>query len=183
MADRISTGNRDDRLTPDHQTVEEPWLRGPVAGVIAELQPVAHALLFAREELERILATLRDDQVWQAPHGAASIGYHVRHCSGSTMRMLTYARGESLSDEQFAALKAEKVPDPSLTTADLLRIANQAIDAALDVVRATSVTQLDEPRLVGRRKLPSTVRGLLNEIVLHTARHIGQIATTARILE
>lgn len=167
----------------DHKTSEEPWLRGPVAGVISELQPLAHALQFAREELERILPTLRDDQVWQAPHGAASIGYHVRHCSGSTIRMLTYARGAGLSDEQFAALKAEKVPDTSLTTTDLLGIAKQAIDAALDFVRMTTAAQLDEPRLVGRRKLPSTVRGLLNEIAVHTARHIGQIATTARILE
>jgi hypothetical protein len=99
------------------------------------------------------------------------------------MRMLTYARGEGLSDQQFAALKAEKVPDPTLTIAELLQIANQAIDAALDFVRATSATELDEPRLVGRRRLPTTVRGLLNEIVVHTARHIGQIATTARILE
>jgi uncharacterized damage-inducible protein DinB len=170
-------------LTPDQQTREEPWLRGPVADVVGELQPVAHALLFAREELVRIFASLRDDQIWQTPRGAASIGYHVRHCSGSTMRMLTYARGEGLSDQQFAALKAEKVPDPTLTIAELLQIANQAIDAALDFVRATSATELDEPRLVGRRRLPTTVRGLLNEIVVHTARHIGQIATTARILE
>lgn len=170
-------------MTPDQQTREEPWLRGRVPGVIAELQPVAHALLFAREELVRIFPSLRDGQVWQTPHGAASIGYHVRHCAGSTMRMLTYARGDSLSDQQFAELKTEKVPDATLTIADLLQIANQAIDAALDFVRATSATELDEPRLVGRRRLPTTVRGLLNEIVVHTARHIGQIATTARILE
>lgn len=161
---------------------EEPWLRGPVEGVIAELQPAAHELLFAQEELERIFAHLNDDDVWQTPHGVASIGYHVRHCSGSTMRMLTYARGASLSDEQFAALAAEKVPDASLGKGDLLRIANAALDAALEVVKHTTSQQLAETRLVGRRKLPSSVRGLLYEIAIHTSRHVGQVATTARML-
>lgn len=161
---------------------EEPWLRGPVDGVIADLQPVAHALIFAKEELDRIFARLRDEHVWQMPDGAASIGYHVRHCSGSTLRMLTYARGESLSEEQYAQLAAESVPDASLTAADLLGIGQAAIDAALEVVRMTTASLLDEPRPVGRKRLPASVRGLLHEIAFHTARHVGQIATTARIL-
>jgi DinB superfamily len=161
---------------------QEPWLSGPVDGVIAELQPVAHELLFAKEELDRIFADVRDDQLWQTPNGAASIGYHVRHCSGSTLRMLTYARGQALSDAQFQQLAAEKQPDTSLAAADLLRIAHAALDEAMTFVRATSAGQLDEVRLVGRKKLSSNVRGLLYEIATHTSRHIGQIATTARIL-
>lgn len=161
--------------------MSEPWLRGPVAGVITELQPVAHALIYAREELARIFARVSDEQVWRTPNGAASIGYHVRHGSGSIMRMLTYARGEALDDEQLAQLKAEKAADPALSAADLQRIGNAAIDAALDFVRATTADQLDAPRLVGRKQLPSTVRGLLYEIAVHTARHVGQVATTAKI--
>lgn len=161
---------------------EEPWLRGPVEGVIAELQPVAHELIFAREELARLFAHIPDAHVWLTPGGAASIGYHVRHCAGSTLRMLTYARGESLSDEQFRQLKAEREPDTQLTSADLLRIAEQAIVAALTFVRQTTRDQLDEVRLVGRKQLRSNVRGLLYEIAIHTSRHVGQIATTARIV-
>lgn len=38
----------------------EPWLRGPVDAVIPALQPAAHALLLASEELTRILPTLRE---------------------------------------------------------------------------------------------------------------------------
>jgi len=161
---------------------QEPWLSGPVAGVSVELQPVAHELLFAKEELDRIFPMLRDEHVWQTPNGAASIGYHVRHCSGSTLRMLTYARGDSLSDEQFQQLAAEKMPDPSLSAADLLRIAQGAIDEALAFVKTVDSSQVDEVRLVGRRKLTSSVRGLAYEIALHTSRHIGQIATTARVV-
>jgi hypothetical protein len=162
--------------------MEEPWLRGPVPGICAGLQPLAHELLFAREELERIFATLDDDVVWQTPGGAASIGYHIRHCSGSTMRMLTYLRGKALSDEQWLQLKAEQVPDPEMGAATLLTIANDAIEAALDAARRTAEEDLDLPRQVGRKLLPSTVRGLFYEIAIHTSRHVGQIATTARIL-
>ncbi|MGQ0560708.1 MAG: DinB family protein [Gemmatimonadota bacterium] len=160
----------------------EPWLRGSVEGIRAELQPLAHELIFAKEELERILSGVSDDVLWQTPGGAASIGYHIRHCSGSTLRMLTYMRGEMLSPEQFEQLGAEKTADPALGKSELLRIANDAIGAALAAARATAGTDLDAPRAVGRKQLPSTVRGLFYEIALHTARHVGQIATTARVL-
>lgn len=162
--------------------MEEPWLRGPVPGIVSQLQPLAHELIFAREELEKMLAGLDDDAVWQTPGGIASIAYHIRHCSGSTLRMLTYLRGESLSERQFEELKAEKVADPALGTADLLRIANHAIAAALDAAHAATEADLDQPRLVGRKRLPSTVRGLFYEIAIHTSRHVGQIATTAKLL-
>jgi hypothetical protein len=160
----------------------EPWLRGPVDGFIAELQPFAHELLFAKEELERIFATLNDDVVWQSPRGTATIGYHARHCAGSTMRMLTYIREEPLSPDQLAQIEAEKEPDPVLGKNDLLRIIVSALDAALAAGRTMTPDQLDQPREVGRKRLPSTVRGLLYEIAIHTSRHVGQIATTAKLL-
>lgn len=160
----------------------EPWLRGPVEGFVPELQPFAHELLFAKEELERIFASLNDDVVWQSPRGAATVAYHVRHCSGSTMRMLTYIRGEALSEAQLAEMAAEKEPETSIGKDDLLRIANRALDAAFAAGRATAAATLDQPRAVGRKQLPSSVRGLFYEIAIHTARHVGQIATTARLL-
>ena len=162
---------------------EEPWLRGPVEGVIAELQPVAHELLFAQEDLARIFETLTDEQVWQTPNGAASIAYHVRHNAGSTLRMLTYARGEALTDEQFAMRRAESEHDDNIGAADLLRIANHAIERAMLFVRSIQDhTKLDDERLVGRKRIVSNVRGLLYEIAIHTSRHVGQIATTARVV-
>jgi hypothetical protein len=160
----------------------EPWLRGPVDGFIAELQPFAHELLFAKEELARIFATLNDDVVWQSPRGTATVGYHARHCAGSTMRMLTYIRGDSLSAEQLAEVEAERNPDPMLGKSDLLRIINDALDAALVAGRAATADELSRPREVGRKRLPSTVRGLFYEIAIHTSRHVGQIATTAKLL-
>ncbi len=160
----------------------EPWLRGPVEGVSTGLQPTAHALIFAREELERLLPDLTAEQVWRRPGNIAPIGYHVRHSMGSIRRMLTYARGAGLSEQQFAELAAEREDVPDMDGAALLKHAQQVIDEALATTRSTSEKTLDEPREVGRKKLPSTVRGLFSEMAVHTARHVGQIATTARLV-
>jgi hypothetical protein len=160
----------------------EPWLRGPIEGVTPGLQPVVHELLFAREELAEILPSLSAEQVWRRPGRVAPIGYHVRHCFGSVERMLTYIRGEGLSPEQFAALASEKEDQPHMDGAALLALSHDIIDRAIHAARSTQERELDEPREVGRKKLPSTVRGLFGEIAVHTARHVGQIATTARLV-
>jgi len=49
-------------------------------------------------------------------------------------------------------------------------------------LRSTPDASLSEPREVGRRKLPSTVFGLLFHIAEHTQRHAGQVVTTARVV-
>ena len=91
----------------------EAWLRGPVDGIDPMLVPVAHALIQAREDIEGLVSRVPAAGVWERPGGAASIGFHVRHLGGALDRLLTYARGEALSEAQRAALKAENVPgDP-----------------------------------------------------------------------
>ena len=162
---------------------QEPWLRGEVDGIVAGLQPVAHALMFAMEELTQILPPLSAKQAWQRPGNVAPIGYHVLHFTGSIDRMLTYADGQSLTPEQFDALQIEKQDHPDMDGAALLRLAIATLDRAMNVVRETSDAALDEPRAVGRMKLPSNVRGLLFEIAVHSARHVGQIATTAKLVQ
>ena len=160
----------------------ESWLRGPVAGVTDGLQPVAHALLFAREELERLLPELSCAQVWQRPHGAAAIGWHVRHGMGSLQRLLGYARGEGLSAEQVAMLASEQEMVPELDGRMLLDIAVMHIDAALRQLANTNEAQLGETVHVGRKRIESTVRGVLFHAAEHTARHVGQIATTVKLV-
>src|SRR4029079_11827567 len=86
----------------------EVWLRGPVSGIPAELLPAEHAFLQTMEDVERAVGDLSLDQLWQTPGGAASVGFHILHLSGSTDRLLTYARGERLSADQKAALSAER---------------------------------------------------------------------------
>jgi hypothetical protein len=160
----------------------EAWLRGPIEDVPSLLQPVAHALVQCREEIEAHVSPLTPEQLWRAPHGAASVGYHVRHAAGSLDRLFTYARGALLSDAQRQVLEQEAQPDADLTADDLLAGLEAVVTRALDQLRETKEASLLQPRGVGRAQLPSTVLGLLFHAAEHTQRHAGQIATTVKML-
>jgi hypothetical protein len=144
---------------------------------------VAHSLLQCREEVETKLSALDAAQLVARPGGAASVVYHLTHAAGSLDRLLTYARGEQLSDAQLAALRAESgVEAESQDAAALARRFGAAVDRALVQVRGTSERELPAVREVGRGRLPSTVIGLLFHAAEHTQRHVGQAVTTARIV-
>ena len=177
----------------------EAWLRGPVDGVPEPLQPVAHALVQALEELEAVVPDLTPEELHARPGGAASIAFHLLHLAGSTDRLFTYARGEGLSEAQREWLRKEKeasedggregINGPGATGspgdldgATLLAAFKETVEAALDQLRRTDPAGLDEPRQVGRARLPSSVRGLLHHAGEHAARHIGQVVTTAKVV-
>lgn len=161
----------------------EAWMRGPVEGIDPLLLPVAHALVQAREDLERMVSTIPDEHVWLRPGGAASVGFHVKHLGCALDRLFTYARGEQLSESQKAALRAEAEPgDPPAALSDLVNESTAHIDRALDQLRRTPRDQLLEHRGVGRAQLPSNVLGLLFHAAEHSTRHAGQLITTAKIL-
>lgn len=161
----------------------EWWQRGPVDGVPALLQPVAHILLQVRESVGELVDGLTIDQ-WNArPANVASSAFHVRHMAGVIDRLFTYARGESLSEAQFTALRAEG--DPVADAADVSRILDALsarVDTAVDQLRATDVSTLGDFRAVGRAKLPSTVIGCLVHGAEHSMRHVGQLSVTTRIV-
>ena len=158
------------------------WLRGPVDGIPPLLQPVAHALIQANEDVREALAGLSDDTIWSRPGGAASIGFHAAHALGSLDRLLTYARGEPLNDAQLAVLAGEKILDRAGSAEQLTASYAEAVDRALGQLRATREEELTLPREVGRGKLPSNVIGLLFHAAEHTAQHAAQLVTTAKIL-
>ena len=161
----------------------EVWQRGPVAGCPALLMPVAHALLQVKEDLERLGAAVPAEHAWLRPGGAASIGFHVQHIGGALDRLLTYARGESLTEEQRRFARGEGKPgDPPAQLAVVISETQRLIERALEQVRRTEVATLTDERSVGRAKLPSTVLGLLFHAAEHATRHMGQAITTARIL-
>jgi len=161
----------------------EVWLRGPIDGVPALLQPAAHSLVQCPEELEAAVAALTPDQIWEGRNGSASIGYHLRHAAGSLDRLFTYARGAMLSEAQLTVLREESQPDPALAAEDLLAGFDAVVDRSLDQLRSTDERTLSDARHVGRAKLPSTVIGLLFHGAEHTQRHAGQIATLVKMLQ
>ncbi len=161
----------------------EVWLRGPVPEIPSLLQPVAHALLQALEEVRRVVGPLPPSLLWARPGGAASVGFHVRHASGSLDRLFTYARGEGLSAEQRTFLATEVEPgSPPETAGSLVSAFEVQVGRALAQLRDTQEPTLLEARGVGRLQLPSTVLGLLFHAAEHTQRHVGQIVTTARVV-
>ena len=159
-------------------TLPEPWLRGPLAAVHPLTAPVLYAFQQAREDLARYTEGLAREQIWATPHGFGSVGFHVRHIGGSTLRLLTYLQGRQLSPEQLAKVEAEKVPGAprEVLLADLER----ALAEAEAIVRSVDPATLADPREVGRKRLPTTVIGLLTHIAEHTQRHVGQAISAAK---
>jgi DinB superfamily len=157
-------------------------LRGPVPGIDPWLQPAAHALVQAGEELSAAEG-LTTEQLWARPGGAASVGFHLRHIAGSIDRLLTYARAGKLGPRQLEVLAAEGQPgSPPASAATLVSEARGAIEGALGALRGTSTATLLEPRTVGRQGMPTTVLGLLFHVGEHTQRHAAQVITTAKVV-
>lgn len=161
----------------------EHWLRGPVEGVPALLQPVAHVLLQVLDEVGLSLKGFNDQQLWEKPAGMASVGFHLQHMVGVLDRLSTYARGEQLSEEQLRYLRTEGTPENGqASAAQLLESLQQKVDQVLVQLRNTDPASLTEARAVGRRMLPSTVLGLLFHSAEHSMRHLGQLLVTVAII-
>ena len=159
--------------------IPEPWLRGPIAGVHPLVAPVLYAFQQAREDLAQHTAQLARGQLWASPHGFNSVGFHIRHIAGSTDRLLTYLQNRELTGGQLTALQAEKEP-LDIGRDELLALLDEALAEAASVVRSIDPATLAETRTVGRRRLPTTVIGLLTHIAEHTQRHVGQAISAAK---
>jgi uncharacterized damage-inducible protein DinB len=158
----------------------EPWLRGDETDVPAVGRAVLHALRLAGEDLLKWCGNLSDADLNARPAGAEPVAFHMRHLSRSLDRLLTYAEGRGLSDEQIFRLRAEL--DSDATREELFGELKSALADADVRVRALATTNLEEARTVGKKRLPTTVGGLLVHIADHTQRHVGQAITTAKVL-
>ena len=166
------------------QKLPEVWLRGALDGVPALLQPVAHALFQAREELNELMIDFPDKLLWEKLAGMASPGFHLQHLTGVLNRLFTYAKGEGLSAAQLNYLAAEGEPgEYEITVVDLIKAFNTEVDNAIDQLKATDEAILTEWRGVGRGQLPSTVIGLYTHSAEHTMRHLGQLLVTVKVLK
>lgn len=160
----------------------EWWQRGPIDGVPAVLQPVAHILLQVRESVGELVENLTESE-WNArPAGVASAAFHVRHITAVIDRLFTYARGGVLSADQFVALRSEGAPLVAADVPNLLDALSSRVDAAVAELRTIDVATLGDFRGVGRAQLPSTVIGCLVHGAEHAMRHVGQLSVTTRVV-
>ncbi len=161
----------------------EVWMRGPIAGLIPLLQPIAHAILQAREEVNLMMIDFPDALIWERPSGVASVAFHLQHLSGVVDRIFTYANNQILNEDQLEQLALESDSTQYLTVKGLLTRFNNQVNKALTQLKNTEERTLLEFRGVGRKQIPSNQLGLLFHAAEHTQRHVGQLLVTIRILK
>jgi len=165
------------------ETKPEVWQRGPVEEIPPLLQPVAHAILQAREEVFLVMKDFPENFLWGKSAGVASVGFHLQHLSGVLDRIFTYARNEQLSEEQLQQLRDENIsPNNNLTVEKLLDRFNKQVDLSLMQLKNTDEKTLTDFRGIGRKQIPTTVIGLLFHAAEHTMRHVGQLIVTAKVV-
>ncbi|MBY0535312.1 MAG: DinB family protein [Chitinophagaceae bacterium] len=160
----------------------EYWLRGPLPEYPVLVQPVAHALLQAVDEIADLLIDFDTSKLWIKPNGMASVGFHLEHITGVMDRLFTYAAGEQLTEVQLQYLKQEGVEKPGTTKEDLLVALKRQLDLCLSSLKNTAPEKLAEVRYVGRKLIPSTMIGLFVHTAEHTMRHTGQLLVTVKCL-
>ena len=169
-------------MNKPNQTLEV-WMRGPIAGLIPLLQPVAHSILQAREEVNLMMIDFPDALIWEKPSGVASVAFHLQHLSGVLDRIFTYANNQVLNEDQLELLSLESDSTQYLTVKGLLTRFNNQVNKALTQLKNTEEKTLLEFRGIGRKQIPSNQLGLLFHAAEHTQRHVGQLFVTVRILK
>lgn len=164
-------------------TPPEPWLRGTETGLHPSIAAALFAFEQAREDLARWTEGFTDEHMWARPHGLAPLGFQIRHIAGSVERLTTYLEGRQLTEDQLRVARDEEHPAPAeLGRAALFDLLNRSFAHAETVMRAVDPATLVDRREVGRKRLPTTVAGLLTHIAEHTARHVGEAIITAKLV-
>ena len=169
-------------MKTETQTLEV-WMRGPIAGLIPLLQPVAHAILQAREEVNQLMIDFPNELIWERPSGVASIAFHLQHLSGVMDRLFTYANDQILNEDQLELLALEADSTQFLTVKGLLTRFNNQVNKALTQLKNIEEKTLLDPRGIGRKQIPTNKLGLLFHAAEHTQRHVGQLLVTVKMLK
>ena len=157
----------------------EPWMRDTHWDLDPVRRAIVHALELAGEDAERWCGRLNDEQIFARPSGLPPVAFHLRHMARSLDRLLTYAEAGVLDERQLAMLHTEMAPAPA---EGILREFQNGLTLARSRVVAFPPESYQEPRGIGRKRLPTTVGGLLIHCAEHTQRHAGQMVTTARLV-
>ena len=159
----------------------EPWLRGPEVAIHPIARPFLYAMTQVREDLKFWTDGLTTEEMWARPMGLGAIGFHIRHIGGSADRLMTYVEGGQLNEEQLAELKREM--ETGQSREELLEELDLRLLSAVAVVEALDPRTWFDPREVGRKRLPSTVGGLVTHIAEHSQRHVGAAIVTAKVVK
>jgi uncharacterized damage-inducible protein DinB len=160
----------------------EPWLRGTHSEIPAVPRAVLHALELAQEDLTSWCGELSEQELMAIPSGLPSVAFHLCHIAHSLDRLLTYAERRQLNERQLQALTGE-ASSQCLKAEIFSELSAALADSSARIIKlGEKPGTLNQPRIVGRKNLPTTVAGLLVHIADHTQRHVGQAITTAKLL-
>jgi uncharacterized damage-inducible protein DinB len=134
----------------------------------------------AQEDTAKWCASLDDREIHARPLGLPSVAFQLRHIARSLDRFCCYAEGVPLNEQQLAALASEM--ENNGTREQIF----SELEASLENTRRRLDTiarrSLEAPIAIGRKRLPTTLGGLLVHAAEHTQRHVGQAITTAKVL-
>lgn len=157
----------------------EPWLRNTHTGLDAVRRQIVHALELTAEDCTRWCEGLSEEELNARPFGLPSVAFQMRHAVRSLDRLLTYAEGTSLSENQREALHTETDP---VGREQVFSEFKQGITRGVERVLRFGPELYEEARFVGRDRLPTTAGALLIHCAEHTQRHTGQMVTTAKVV-
>jgi len=162
----------------------EVWQRGPIEDFPVILQPVAHALLQAREEVNDIMQDFPEDLLWERPANVASPAFHLQHLTGVLDRLFTYARKQRLTPVQLHSLSIEgNEEETSSSLTELVELFDKQVELSINELKDVKSDTLTEARTVGRKLISTTLIGLYVHAAEHTMRHLGQLLVTVKILK
>jgi len=164
----------------DQMAEAEPWLRGTLTDVPVVERALLHSLEMAEEDTQRWCGGLSQQELHLRPFQLPSVAFQLRHIARSLDRFCTYAEGNALTPEQFAALKSEM--DPTGASEAIFTELTQALNNTRHRLQVIARRSLDTPIGIGRKNLPTTLGGLLVHAAEHTQRHVGQAITTAKVV-
>ena len=157
----------------------EPWMEGTHTRIHVLQRAVVHALEHAELDAERWAFALTGEDMLRSPNGLPSVAFHLLHMSRSLDRLLTYAEDHQLTEEHLRGLTTEH--SATIAPQVVAEFSRGLLDAKVRVVKFKP-EEFDQTRGVGRKRLPSTVAGLLIHCAEHTQRHSGQMVTTAKLV-
>ena len=166
--------------TEQAESLPEPWLRGTLSDLPVVQRALLHSLEMAQEDTARWCGALDDREVHARPFQLPSVGFQLRHIARSLDRFCCYAEGTPLSQEQLTALASEM--EGTGTRESILSELRESLEKTRRRLPAIVHQPLDLPVAIGRKRLPTTLAGLLVHAAEHTQRHVGQAITTAKVI-
>lgn len=158
----------------------EPWLQQRHCQYDPIRRLLACSLDQSAEEIHRYVDPLTEEEIWHRLHGLGTVGFHLRHLAGSTDRLLHYALGGSLTEDQLEFLRQEEAAEANKQ--ELLSRLEERYARVHRVLQRLENANYAEPRFVGRARLETPLGVLLGHIAEHTQRHTGQVILLAKAM-